>query len=192
MALIAVLVAGAAAGIHGASAETAAVSRGGRPTRQDFKQRHTQNERGQAWPRSDFLAANGLGATTASAGESMNAKYGSTCMYVLGALLVSCCCISPASQHFSQRESSTMKAIGWALSITSILIATGALIYVTLWSSIFKDYWAGGFTQVGAWCGVLCLWAILACCCGALQLCYLGAFSLGMVGALGVSGSEDK
>lgn len=83
----------------------------------------------------------------------------------------------------------------YALSAAAVLIPIAVFCYVAFFSSILLEFWKGGFTAVGTWCGTLCIWAVLACCCGSLQACFMfvmaRGFNLllnGRVGARGVHG----
>merc|ERR1719326_991100 len=87
------------------------------------------------------------------------------------ALAISCCCLSPGAQYLSAKHP-------WAGQVLSVV---GVFCYLCFFSSIFSQYWKGGFAAVGTWCGALCIAAMIVGCCLVCQLCCLGAVAMGMV-----------
>lgn len=128
--------------------------------------------------------------STATSGQSseMMPPEGSgskKCMVIVCALLGSCCCVMPIAQNLAQMKDSTMTNVaGYVLSFVALVVPVFALLDVLLYSSLFSDQWKKGVSSLGTWCGILCLWAVVASGCAIIQLCHLAAYSMGKVGPL--------
>jgi len=103
-------------------------------------------------------------------------KYSSTCMYLVATLVVSCFCISPGAQYLSTKHAKA----GAALSCFNTFIPIGVFVYLFFFTTVPTDYWKGGFASVGAWCGGLCIYAIILGLCLSCQLCFMVAVATGM------------
>lgn len=114
------------------------------------------------------------------------------CWWVFVVLLISCCCISPASHFFHTKGKSAdgkaMNIAGQVLGVVGCLVPFVSVCYLLWWTNIGSAYWSGGFAAVGTLCGILVVWATVHVC---LAICQLG-FVCVMGGAMAVAGSGGK
>merc|ERR1719172_469407 len=68
-----------------------------------------------------------------------------TCLYMLGALVVACCCM-PAAQMLAKNA-----YVAGGLNCAANIITWGVVIYVFFFTHIISSWWKGGFNAVGSW-----------------------------------------
>lgn len=109
------------------------------------------------------------------------ATWGTTCAYLLILLFCGCCCITPAAQWLGFQSSKMMRTAGSALGCCACMLPFIVLAYITFYTPLLTRFYNGGFTRVGFWCGILCVWAVLSLICGCLQVIFLVAQTLGLI-----------